>query len=125
MSHTYAAALDDDHARITFDHELLGALRSRNLEPEITETWISGTIKPGDDDSAHVVAVVQHLTAPIDEVDLVDAERRETHICSCPGFYYHKYDEDVGAKVGDCRHVERVKQERRVNLPDEQATLEP
>lgn len=125
MSHTYAAKLDDEHARFDLEHELLSVLKSRDLEPEITEKWISGTIKPGDDDSAHVVVVVEHLTDPLEDVDVVEAERNETHICSCKGFYHHYYDQDVGAKVGDCRHVERVKQERRLNIPPEQQTLEP
>lgn len=123
MSRTYAAQLDPEHYGLIFEHPFLTALRARELHPEIEELWSVGSINPGDEDSGYILAVVSHLTAPLDEVDLADTERKETCICGCPGFYFHSYDEQVGAKIDDCSHCERVKQKRRTEIPEEQTTL--
>jgi len=58
-------------------------------------------------------------------VDVVDETRETTYVCGCPGFANHCYDEQVGAKIDDCKHVERIKEQRKEDLPDEQSTLIP
>jgi hypothetical protein len=123
MSRTYATQLDQEHATVGFDHEFLSILRSRNLKIQIEELWQVGTIKPGEENSGYILAVVSHLTAPIEEVDLADTERKETLVCGCKGFYFNSYDREIGAKVEDCKHCSKVKQKRRTDAPDEQETL--
>ena len=125
MSQTYATKLNREHCTVTFDHQLLGALRGRNLSPSIEELWSVGSINHGEDDSGYLLAVVEHLQAQQDEVDLVAAETRETHICGCTGFFHHAFDQQVGDKIDDCKHVERVKEKRRVDIDDQQKTLLP
>lgn len=123
MSRTYAAPLDPEHYGLTFEHPFLTALRGRELHPEIEELWSVGTIYPGEDNSGYLLAVVSHLTAPLDEVDVANADRRETLICGCKGYYMDCYDNQVGAKIDDCKHCQRIKQKRRTDIPEEQATL--
>jgi len=126
MSQTYIAELDREWSQVTFDHEFLSALRGRNLEPQIEELYSAGTIRYGSDESSsYLLARVSHLTAPLDEVDVVDAERSESYVCGCPGFYNHCYDNQVGAKIDDCRHTEKAKEENREELPEDQSTLIP
>jgi len=123
MSNTYATKLNREYSQVTFDHELLAALRGRDLSPTIEELWYVGSINHGGNDSGYLLAVVEHLTAPQDTVDLVEAEKHESHICGCTGFYHHAYDQQIGAKIDDCKHVERVKEKRRVSFDDKQETL--
>jgi len=123
MSQTYATKLNREHSTVTFDHEFIGALRGRNTAVEIEELWSVGSIKHGEEDSGYLLAVVSHLPAPIDTLDVADTERVETLVCGCPGFYFHAYDEQVGAKIDDCSHCERVKEKRRTELPDSQSQL--
>lgn len=123
MTRTYATQLDQEHYTATFDHEFLGALRGRQLKPEITGLWSVGTIKPGEDNSGYLLAVVSHYKAPFDVIDVADAERKETLICGCPGFKFHCYDQEIGGKIDDCRHCEQVKKQKRTEVSDQQETL--
>jgi hypothetical protein len=123
MTRTHATRLNQEHATVGFDHEFLSILRSRNLKIQIEELWQVGTIKPGSENSGYLLAVVSHLTAPLDEVDLADTERKETLVCGCKGFYFNSYDREIGAKVEDCKHCERVKQKRRTEVSEDQETL--
>jgi flavorubredoxin len=124
MSQTYAVPVDREHTTVSFDHEFLNVLRSRNLKLDVEELYSVGTIRHGSDESSgYLLAVVSHLTAPLDEVDVVNQERKETAVCGCSGWYHHAYDQEIGAKVGDCKHTERVKELRGTEMPDDQATL--
>jgi len=124
MSNTYAVPLDREYSSVSFDHEFLNVLRSRNLKLDVEEMWSVGTIRHGSEESSgYLLAVVSHLTAPLDEVDIVNQERKETLVCGCTGFFHHCYDSGVGAKIGDCKHTERVKELRGTEMPDNQATL--
>jgi len=123
MSQTYATQLDQEHATIAFDHEFLSILRSRNLKIQIEELWSVGTITHGEENSGYLLAVVSHLPGPIEEIDLADTERKETLVCGCKGFYFNSYDREIGAKVEDCKHCNRVKQKRRTEVSDQQETL--
>ena len=123
MSRTYAAEIDDEHCGIHFEHELLTALRGRNLAPEIEALWSVGTLNPGEANSSYVAAVVSHHTAPLDEIDVATAERTETVICGCDGYYYHCYDQQIGAPIDECKHCERINKQRRTDLPENQTTL--
>ena len=126
MSQTYAVPIDREWSTVTFDHEFLSALRGRQLEPAVEELYSVGTIRYGSDESSgYLLARVSHLNAPLDTVDVVDAERDTTYICGCPGFKNHCYDEQVGAKIDDCKHCEKIKEQRKEDLPDEQSTLIP
>lgn len=126
MSQTYAVPLNREHYSVTFDHEFLSVLRARELEPQIDELYSVGTIRHGSDESSgYLLAVISHLNAPLDTVDVVDAERTETLICGCAGYYFNSYDEQVGAKIDDCKHCSRIKEKRRTELPDDQSTLIP
>lgn len=120
----YAVQLSEPHGQIAFEHPFRTILESRDLAVEIEEKWSVGTLRHGsDDDSSYVLAVVSHLTESQDKVDLVDADRVETLICPCHGYWHHNYDHDLGAKTGDCRHCKEVKRKRRTELPDQQQTL--
>jgi len=123
MSRVFASELDTEYSSVSYDHELLNVLRGRNLKLEIETLYTVGTINHGTDDSSYLLAVVSHLQAPFDEVDVVNADRKETLVCGCPGFFHHCYDGEVGAKIDDCKHTERVKQLRRTELAENQATL--
>jgi len=126
MTQTYAVPIDREWSTVTFNHEFLAALRGRNLEPEVEQLYSVGTIRYGSEDSSgYVLAKVSHLTAPLDTVDVVDAEREETYICGCPGFHNHCYDEQIGAKIDDCKHCEEIKEQEREELPENQSTLIP
>jgi len=123
MSQTYAAQMDVEHCGLHFEHELLTALRGRELAPEIEELWSVGTIYNGEDNTSYPLAIVSHHTAPLDEIDVATAERTETAICSCPQYFFECFDRQVGAPIDECKHVERVNQRRRTDTPDEQQTL--
>jgi len=126
MSQSYASALDTEWSTVSFNHEFLAALRGRNLEPEIEELYSVGTIRFGSEESSsYLLARVSHLTAPLDTVDVVDAQREETYICGCPGYYNHCYDQQIGAKIDDCKHCEKLKKQRKEQIDDEQSTLIP
>jgi len=91
---------------------------------DVEELYSVGTIRHGSDESSgYLLAVVSHLTAPLDEVDVVNQERKETAVCDCSGWYHHAHDQEIGAKIGDCKHTERVKELRGTEMPDDQATL--
>lgn len=123
MSRTYAVELDREHYSTTFQHEFLTALRSRVLSPEIEELWSVGTINHGEDNTGYLLAVVSHHKGSLDELDVVEAERTETLICGCPGWFFQCYDEQVGAKIDDCKHCEEVKRQRRTEIEENQETL--
>lgn len=116
MSRTYATQLDREHYSATFQHELIAALRGRGLQPQIEEVWSVGTIKPGSENSGYLLAVVSHLTAPIEEVDLTNAERKETVVCGCAQYYFDCFDRQVGAPIDECKHCERVQKQRRQEI---------
>jgi len=124
MSQIYAIPLNDEHSTVTFNHEFLSALKARELEPQIEALHSVGTARYGSEDSsAYLLARVSLLPAPLDTVDLVNATREETYICGCPDFYFDCYDEQVGAKIDDCKHCKKIKEQRKEDLPDEQSTL--
>jgi hypothetical protein len=124
MSETYAVPIDDDWSSVSFDHEFINVLRSRNMEVEFEELFTVGTLRHGSDESSsYIMAKISHLQAPLDTVDVVDAERKTTYVCGCPGFFNHCYDADVGAKVDDCRHCERAKEQSGEIQAENQATL--
>jgi hypothetical protein len=125
MSQTYAVPLNTEWSTVTFDHEFLTVLKSRGLEPQIEERWSVGTIRHGSEESSgYLCVVLSHLEAPLDEIDVVAAERKEAFCCGCPGWRHHAYDDQIGAPIDECRHVEAVKKERRTEVDDSQATLE-
>ena len=124
MSQPYAVPLNTEWSQVSFDHEFLTVLRARDMEPQIEELYSVGTIRHGSDDSSgYVLAVVSHLPAPLDTVDVADTERLETVICGCPGWFNHCYDEEVGAKIDDCKHCKQVSKQRRTEIADNQEQL--
>jgi len=126
MSQVYTVPLDTEWSSVTFDHEFLSVLRARNLEIEIEQLYTVGTLRHGsDDNSSYLLAKVSHLTDPLDEVDVVDAERDESLVCGCPGWFNHCYDNQVGAKIDDCKHTKRLKQKEGRDVDQDQATLLP
>jgi len=125
MDNVYAIEMETEWCGVSFRHEFLSALRARNLAVEVEQLYTVGTIRHGsDENSTYVMAEVTHLKAPMNEVDVVNAERKTTYICGCPGFYNHAYDNQIGVKVDDCKHTSRAKQKARTEMPDEQTTLE-
>lgn len=124
MSEIYALSIDQEWSQVSFDHEFLNVLRARNLNPEIEELYTVGTLRHGSEESSsYLLARVSHLEAPQEELDLVDTERKETYICGCAGWMNHCYDHQVGAKIDDCRHCERLKKRRGEIQDENQATL--
>ena len=74
MSRVFASEIDREHSAVSFDHEFLTILRGRNLNVDVETLYTVGTIRHGsDDDSSYLLAVVSHLKAPLDEVDVVNA----------------------------------------------------
>jgi len=125
MDKVYVIEMDTEWCDVTFSHEFLSALRARNLAVEVEELYSTGTLRAGsEDNSSYLLAEITHLKAPMDEVDVVDAERKTTYICGCPGFFNHAYDNQIGVKVDDCKHTKRAKEKERTEMPDEQTTLE-
>lgn len=123
MSEVYAVPLDTEWSSVMFEHEFLNILRARDLEPKREQLYTVGTLRHGsDDNSSYLMAKVSHLKAPLDTVDIVQADRKETFICGCADWYYDCYDEQVGAKIDDCKHCERHKQKEGI-ADDNQATL--
>jgi len=126
MSQAYCVPIETEHSTIGFDHELLAALRGRQLEVEVEQVYNVGTIRYGSEESSgYLMAKVSHLTAPLDAVDVVNAERTETWVCGCKGFHFNCYDEQIGAKIDDCKHTQKAKEQEREDLPDNQSTLIP
>jgi hypothetical protein len=124
MSTTYAVPLDREYSSVSFDHEFLNVLRSRNLKLDVEALYSVGTIRHGSEESSgYLLAVVSHLTAPLDEVDIVDSERKESYVCGCADFYHRGYDSEVGAIVDDCKHIRKLKKKRGQQTADDQATL--
>jgi hypothetical protein len=124
MNKPYATTLNTEWSSVEFSHEFLTVLESRDLQVKVEQLYSVGTIRHGStESSSYLMAVVSHLPDSLDNVDVVDTERVETLICGCPGFYNHCYDNDVGAKIDDCKHTERVKELRRTELPENQETL--
>jgi len=123
----YAVPIDREYYSLTFDHELLTTLRARSLSPQVIDLYNVGTIRPdhhNKDTSGYVLAVVSHLKAPLDELDVAATERTESLICGCPGWHFHSYDEQIGAKIDDCKHCEDVKAQRNgETTPAEQAAI--
>jgi len=126
MSQAYCVPIETEHSSVSFDHELIAALRGKQLEVEIEQLYNVGTIRYGSEDSSgYVMAKISHLTAPLDVVDVVDAERVESYVCGCKGFYFDCYDEQIGAKIDDCKHTKTARKQERDELPEEQSTLIP
>jgi hypothetical protein len=121
----YANPVDTEHCIVSFSTELAGILQGKNLQPEVSKLYSVGTERPGDDDSSYLLAVISHWDVPFEHIDAAGDSRVETLICSCPGYHYQCVDRDVGVKVDDCKHCERVKELRRTEMPDEQSTLIP
>lgn len=118
----HVAHLDREHINIAFGHELLTTLKSKGLSPTVERYFSVVNQKHGEDNSGYIVAEVTHLTKPKAKADIV-ADSTTTYICPCTGFYHHCYDQNLGAKVDDCQHIERVKQKTRGNIDDKQQTL--
>jgi len=125
MSSVYAAKINREHSSVSFQHELITALKGRNLSVDVEELWNVGTINHGEDNSGYVLAVISHLTAPQDTVDVANAERKETLVCGCTGFYFDCFDDQIGAKIDDCKHTKKVKKARKMAVDDNQETLIP
>jgi len=124
MSQTYAVPVDRQHSTVSFDHEFLNVLRSRNLKLDVEALYSVGTIRHGSEESSgYLLAVVSHLTAPLDEVDVVNQDRKESLICGCPDFYHRAYEKDVGAIVDDCKHTRKLKKKRGQETAEDQTTL--
>jgi len=124
MSQVYSVPINQEHSVVSFDHEFLNVLRGRNLSLDIEQLYNVGTLRFGSEESSgYIAAVVSHLTAPLDEVDLADADRVETIVCGCDGWYHHAYDQQVGAVIDDCRHTEQIRRQRRTDVDDQQQTL--
>lgn len=104
----HVAELYSEHVSVAFQHELLSILQERELRPTVESFYSVVSVKHGDDNSGYIVARVSHLTEPFQEAD-VAVDRRETYLCACDGFYFHCFDADAGAKVGDCKHIKKVK----------------
>lgn len=124
MSEVYAVPLNQDHSQVSFNHEFLSALRGRKLQPETKKLYTVGTIRHGsEENTSYLMAKVEHLKAPLDEVDVVEAEKRDTFICGCPGFLFQCYDQQIGAKIDDCKHIERQKKQSKQTADQNQETL--
>lgn len=124
MSETYVLSIDQEWSQVSFDHELLSILRSRNLAIDIEETYSVGTIRHGSDESSsYLMAKVSHLTAPLDTVDVVDAERTTSYVCGCPDFWFDCYDSEIGAKIEDCKHTTKAKKQNGELTAEDQETL--
>lgn len=123
MSEVYAVPINREWSAVSFDHEFLNVLRARNMEVEIEELYTVGTLRHGSEDStSYVMAEVSHLKAPLDTVDVVEADRTTSFCCGCPGWSNHCYDEQIGAPVDECKHIERLKQ-KQGHADENQATL--
>jgi len=124
MSEVYAVPIDDEWSSVSFDHEFLNVLRSRDMEVEIEHLYTVGTLRHGSDESSsYVMAKISHLQAPLDTVDVVDAERTETYVCGCANYYFDCYDDQVGAKIDDCKHCKKAKKQSGEIQAENQATL--
>jgi len=56
---------------------------------------------------------------------VAEVDRKTTYICGCPGYFHHAYDSQIGAKIDDCKHCERLKQQSKQTTDENQATLIP
>lgn len=123
MSTVYAVQIDTEHTDIEFDHEMCGILRGKNLKPTVEELWSVGSEKHGGDDSGYILGVVSHWKDDFRYVDAQEDSPAETLVCGCTDYYFRCLDRDLGAKVDDCKHCQRVKKQRRTELSEQQATL--
>jgi len=126
MSEIYVVPLNQEWCSVSFNHEFINAIRGRGLKPEIEQLYTVGTIRHGSEESSsYLMAEISHLEAPLDEVDIVNVERKTSFCCGCAGWKNHCYDEQIGAPIDDCKHVERAQQKLKTTVDDNQETLIP
>jgi len=123
MSELRVAPINQDHVDVSFSHELLTVFEERNLKPSIQELYSVVSVKHGERNNGYVVAQVEYLTEPFESADIVE-DRTHAHLCACDGFHFHCYNQDLGVKDGDCKHIQRVKQKYEHNDADQRELVE-
>lgn len=130
------AALDDDLLSIEYDRELSSLI----VQPEFVNWMLdagyavenlsqlneSVSLKPGDDNSAHLLFNVETMSKPTEDADAVE-DQFSFLACSCPGFHYHRFPDlsegEPITAVGECSHIEKWRKRRRDSRDDGQAAL--
>jgi len=93
---------------------------------DITDIHQNVSVKADGEDSAHLVCKIETLSRPLPEADAA-ADGYTFWACSCPGFHYHRFpslDEGESIEgVGECTHIETVRQSNRDVAGEGQAEL--
>lgn len=138
MTNRRTADLNDQCIAIRYDRELtalvaqptcLAWLRNAGYPVEnVADVQTAVSVKADDDDDGYLVARVETLSRPTEEADAAE-DGFEFWACSCPGFHYHAFPDDLDEEfittVGECSHVTKVKRKRRLatEADDGQETL--